>query len=339
MPEIGTGPVLSVIVPCYNEQDCIEETYRRLTEVARRVVPSYELVFVNDGSKDETLNVLLAIAENDSRVRVISFSRNFGHQIAVTAGIDHADGEAIVLIDADLQDPPELIEEMLAKWRAGYQVVFAQRTARAGETGFKRLTAHYFYRILNKLSEVEIPTDTGDFRLMDRRVVEVLRQMPERGRFIRGMVSWVGFKQIGVQYERAERFAGESKYPLKKMIKFAMDGVLSFSTAPLRLAMSVGAWCSGLALLGIIYAVCVRLFTTHYENGWAFLICSILGVGGVQLICLGILGEYLGRMYTQVKGRPLYVVAYDNFPVVGEIDRLPGSAAPITRQSPGLGPA
>lgn len=299
---------LSVVVPCYNEEEGISETHTRLSRALGAVGCRYEIVYVNDGSRDGTIRVLEGIQAEDPNVRVVDFARNFGHQIAVTAGIDHAEGDAVVLIDADLQDPPEVIPQMIEKWREGYDVVYGQRGERKGETAFKKATAKAFYRLMDRMAEVRMPLDTGDFRLMDRCVVEALRAMPERDRFIRGMVSWVGFRQTGVRYERDARFAGESKYPLRKMIAFAIDGLLSFSTKPLRVASNVGFVSGGLAVLGILYVLAVRLFTQNWVSGWAMLMVVILFFSGVQLVCLGIIGEYLGRTYQQTKGRPLYLV-------------------------------
>jgi dolichol-phosphate mannosyltransferase len=244
----------------------------------------------------------------DPHVRVLRFSRNFGHQVAVTAGIEHASGDATVLIDADLQDPPEVIATMVERWREGYDVAYGQRTDRPGETAFKRWTATAFYRLINRLAETNIPLDTGDFRLLDRKVVEALRSMPERDRFVRGMVSWAGFRQIAVPYARAERFAGESKYPLRKMLRFALDGIVSFSGAPLTVATYVGFASAALALLGICYALVLRLFTRIWVPGWTAIFIAILFIGGVQLISLGIMGEYISRIYGESKRRPLYLL-------------------------------
>lgn len=304
----SSEPIVSVIVPCYNEESVIDETHRRLTDTLSSLGCSYEILYVDDGSRDKTLLKLRSIQAHDETVRVLSFSRNFGHQIAVSAGIDHAQGEAIVLIDADLQDPPELIRSMLEKWREGYDVVYGQRHSREGESYFKVATARLFYRFINRLSDVPIPLDTGDFRLMSRQVVEVLRRMPEKDRFIRGMVSWVGFRQCALPYERARRYAGVSKYPLRKMVAFATDGILSFSIKPLRLATTVGFLTSGLAIFGILYALVLRLWTSNWVSGWTLLIISVLFLGGVQLICLGIIGEYVGRIYSESKRRPLYLI-------------------------------
>lgn len=301
-------PTLTVVVPCFNEEAVISETHRRLSESLPRCGCTFEIIYVNDGSRDQTLAILKEIQCKHSYVRVLSFTRNFGHPLAVSAGIDHAAGEAVVLIDADLQDPPEVIGQMLDKWREGYDVVYGQRRSRTGETYLKLLTAKWFYRVINSLSDVPIPLDTGDFRLMSRQVVEVIKRMPERDRFIRGMVSWVGFRQHALQYERAQRFAGESKYPLRKMLAFATDGILSFSIKPLRLSTATGFLTSGLALLGILYALAMRLLTNYWVSGWTLLMISVLFLGGVQLICLGIIGEYVGRIYSETKRRPLYLI-------------------------------
>ena len=303
-------PLLSVVVPCFNEAEVIEVTHERLSVVLDGLEVNAEIIYVNDGSLDGTEEKLADVQRTDQRVRVLQLSRNFGHQTAVTAGVDHARGDAVVLIDADLQDPPELIGQMLDKWQRGFDVVYEQRTKRLGETKFKLLTASAYYRILNWLSDTEIPRDTGDFRLMDRRVVEALKQMPERDRFLRGMISWVGFRQVALPYERAERFAGESKYPIWKMICFAGDGILSFSLKPLRLATGLGLFATVLALAGVAYGLFARLFTTNWEPGWTTLFCAIMFLGGVQLVCMGIIGEYVGRIYRENKHRPLYLLQY-----------------------------
>lgn len=302
--------LLSIVVPCFNEEQVIGETHRQLSAALAELEDvDYEIVYVDDGSRDATAGQLRILQANDLHVRVVLLSRNFGHQLAVSAGIEHAVGDAVVLIDADLQDPPEVIGEMLARWREGCQVAYGVRIDREGETVFKRLTARWFYRILHRLAEVDIPRDTGDFRLMDRIVVDALLKMPERDRFLRGMISWVGFRQEAVPYRRAARFAGESKYPLWKMIRFATDGILSFSRSPLRLATWTGLGASVLALLLICYALVVRLFTDFWVPGWTFLFIAVSFFGGVQLLSLGIIGEYVGRIYGETKQRPLYVVS------------------------------
>lgn len=301
--------LISVIVPCYNEENVLAETHKRLTSVLDGLAPlAYEVVYVDDGSHDGTVGVLRDLCKTCESVRVVLLSRNFGHQIAVTAGLVHARGDAVVVIDADLQDPPEVIEEMVARWRDGYDVVYGLRTYRPGETHFKLWTAKLFYRLFNRVSKVPIPPDVGDFRLMSRRVVAALLAMPEQDRFLRGMVSWVGFRQVAVLYERAPRYAGASKYPFIKMLRFATDGVLSFSFAPLRAATLIGFAAMALAFAGIIYAVLLRIYTNDWVRGWASIFVAVLFVGGVQLVTLGIIGEYIGRIYGEVKRRPLYFV-------------------------------
>ncbi len=301
-------PTLSVVAPCFNEEGVLHELYRRISGVLDGAGEAWELVLVNDGSRDRTPEIMRELHDVDARVKVVDFARNFGHQIAVTAGMDYARGDAVVLIDADLQDPPELILEMLAKWREGYEVVYAIRAERKGETWFKEFTAKAFYRIIYKITDINIQMDTGDFRLMDRKVVAALKTMKEKHRFLRGMSVWVGFRQTGVKYVRAERYAGETKYPLKKMLKFAMDGITSFSYFPLQLATYIGFVSAAIAVLGIIVTIILRLSGSHAFFGQATTLVSVLFLGGVQLICLGILGEYLGRIYDEVKGRPLYIV-------------------------------
>jgi glycosyltransferase involved in cell wall biosynthesis len=301
--------LISVVIPMYYEEKVAEECYRRLKAVMDGCGYEYELVFVNDGSRDGTLDILEGIALRDRKVKVLSFSRNFGHQVAVTAGIDKARGSAIVIIDADLQDPPELIVEMLGLWEQGWQVVYAKRKRRKGESVFKRTTASIFYRVLDKLSDTRIPLDTGDFRLIDAKVADELRLMRERNRFLRGMVSWIGFKQVPIEYEREERYAGETKYPLKKMIKLALDGIISFSSKPLKLSQYLGFFaviCAGAVL---IYSLLYRLVGgRNLVTGWASIMTTVAFLGGVQLISIGILGEYIGRMYEESKGRPLYII-------------------------------
>ena len=300
---------LSIIVPCYNEEAVLAETHRRLSDVLERIDGvDYEIVYVDDGSHDDTRLILGALHASDEHVRVVRFSRNFGHQTAVTAGLEHAKGDAVVLIDADLQDPPELIPEFVARWREGYHVAYGVRTDRPGETRFKLATARSFYRLLGRLSETQIPLDAGDFRLMDRRVVNALQAMPERDRFVRGMVAWVGFRQTAVPYKRAPRFAGESKYPLFKMMRFALDGVTSFSVAPLHAATWIGFAASAIAMIAACYALVLRLFTNNWVTGWTALFIAVLFVGGTQLLALGVIGEYIGRIYAESKRRPLYVV-------------------------------
>lgn len=301
--------LISVIIPCYNEEEVIATTVDRLHAMTKELAAyKFELIFVDDGSADKTIEELREKAKTVPVLRIVALARNFGHQIAVTAGIDAAKGDAVILIDADLQDPPEVIPEMIALWEEGHEVVYGTRKSRAGESTFKKTTAGAFYRLLNRLSEIPIPLDTGDFRLMDRAVVDVLKSMPERHRFVRGMVAWVGLRQIELPYERAERFAGTSKYPLRKMLAFALDGIISFSSKPLRVAMMLGVMCSLLACLGIFYAVFMRIFTSTWVEGWTALMIAVLFIGGIQLIALGVIGEYLARVYTESKSRPLYVV-------------------------------
>jgi len=301
--------LLSIVVPCYNEDAVLWELHRRLVAVLEQIDDtSLEIIYTDDGSHDQTPDILRQLQASDSRVRVVSLSRNFGHQIAVTAGLEHASGDAVVIIDADLQDPPEVVPEMIERWRDDYQVVYGLRARRAGETTFKRWTAKAFYRLINRLSEIEIPLDVGDFRLLDRKVVDVLLAMPERDRFLRGMVSWIGFKQVAVIYDRAPRRVGQSKYPLMKMLRFAVDSVISFSFVPLRLAIWVGFGAIVASFAGIGYALVIRLYTTDWVRGWTSIFTAVLFLGGVQLITLGIVGEYVGRIYAEVKLRPLYVV-------------------------------
>ena len=300
---------VSVIVPCYNEELVVNATHERLSKVFASLPElSYEFVYINDGSQDRTQEVLAALQQKDPRVRVLRLSRNFGHQIAVTAGLEEASGDAVVVIDADLQDPPEVIPEMIERWRQGNDVVYGIRAEREGESKFKLWTAKVFYRVINRLSDTKIPVDAGDFRLLDRRVVEILKAMPERARFLRGMVSWAGFRQTSVTYHRAARHAGESKYPLTKMISFALDGIISFSLVPLKLAIWTGFLAIWIAVAGIIVAILDRLLEKDLTRGWASLFVAVLFMGGIQLVSLGIIGEYLGRIYTEVKRRPLYVV-------------------------------
>jgi polyisoprenyl-phosphate glycosyltransferase len=301
--------LISIVVPMYYEEKVADECYKRLKSVMDGCGYEYELVFVNDGSRDGTLDILERTAGNDRNVKVLSFSRNFGHQVAVTAGIDKAKGNAIIIIDADLQDPPELISEMLKLWEQGYDVVYAKRKRRKGESLFKRTTARLFYLVLDKLSDIRIPLDTGDFRLIDAKVADELRRMRERNRFLRGMVSWIGFKQTPIEYEREERFAGETKYPLKKMIKLALDGIISFSSKPLKLSQYLGFFAVICAMAIFIYSLVYRLVGgKNLVTGWASIMTTVAFLGGVQLISIGILGEYIGRMYEESKGRPLYII-------------------------------
>jgi len=304
---VSETPELTVVVPAFNEEESIRPLYDRLTAAVDPVVEGLEIVFVDDGSHDGTWEMIAGLAKEDHRVRGIRFARNFGHQAALTAGVDTARGTALVIIDADLQDPPEVIPELVARWREGYEVVYAQRDEREGETWFKRATATLFYRLLRAITSVDIPVDTGDFRLMGPRVVEAFRALPERNRFIRGLVSWLGFTQTAVRYRRQPRLAGETKYPLKKMVRFAFDGITSFSFFPLRLATWTGFVVSGLAFVYIGVVILLKALGINWP-GYTSIMASILFIGGVQLIMIGILGEYLGRIFDEVKRRPLYLV-------------------------------
>ncbi|MEI2463671.1 glycosyltransferase family 2 protein [Niallia taxi] len=298
----------SIVIPVYNEEEVIEHTYERLKTVMQSSDGNYELLFINDGSKDRSVDILLQLSEQDKTIKIVDFSRNFGHQIAITAGMDYASGNAIVIIDADLQDPPELILEMIQKWKEGYDVVYAKRTARKGETFFKKQTASAFYKTLRAMTEIDIPIDTGDFRLIDRKVCDQMNNIHEKNRFVRGLVSWVGFKQTAVEYERDERFAGETKYPLKRMLKLSLDGITSFSYKPLKLANYLGA---SLSLIGFVYMLIVlyqKLFTTTTVTGWSSIIVIQLFFSGITLMMLGVIGEYIGRIYDEAKNRPLYIV-------------------------------
>ena len=302
------NPKYSIVAPVYNEIGCLDELQKRITQVMSSTKESWELVLVDDGSQDGSTDVIRVMAKKDKHVRPIIFSRNFGHQIAVTAGLDYCRGEAAVIIDADLQDPPEVILDLIAKWKQGYQVVYAVRSEREGETWFKKVSASAFYRLIFRITDVKIPLDTGDFRLIDRKVIDVMKKMGERHRFLRGMASWIGFKQIGVSYKRAARFAGETKYPFKKMLKLALNAITSFSYFPLQLAMYLGFFTAGISIIAIPVVLIMRLAGNSAFLGQATTLVSVLFLGGVQLICLGILGEYVGRIYDEVKGRPLYIV-------------------------------
>ena len=300
--------LVSVIVPMYFEELVAQECYNRLKSVMETIENiDHELIFVNDGSTDKTLEILKSIAEEDKHVKVINFARNFGHQSAVTAGLFNCSGDAVVIIDADLQDPPELIPQMLNKWREGFDVIYGKRGKRKGESKFKLITAKYFYKFLGKMSDIEIPKDTGDFRLIDKSVVEAFKQMPEQNRFIRGMISWIGFNQTYIEYTRDERFAGETKYPLSKMIKFASDGIISFSSKPLKLMTAFGSLAIAISFLIFIYAIISKFFFDT-SVGWTSLMCVMVFFGGVQLLSLGIIGEYVGRIYDESKRRPLYLI-------------------------------
>lgn len=298
----------SIIAPIFNEFENIPELYRRISQVMDSTGETWELILVDDGCTDGSTERIRELAERDSRVRPIIFARNFGHQIAVTAGLDYARGQAMVVIDADLQDPPETILELAKKWKEGYEVVYAVRAEREGESWFKLFTASVFYRLIYRITDVKIPLDTGDFRLIDRKVVDVMNSMREKHRFLRGMSSWIGFKQIGVEYKRAARHAGVTKYPFRKMLKLALNAITGFSYFPLQVATYFGFISAGIAILAIPIVAALRLAGSHFFEGQTTTLISVLFLGGVQLISLGILGEYIGRIYDEVKGRPLYVV-------------------------------
>ena len=299
---------LSIVVPMYYEEEVVDACYAALKEVVMRNHWVHEIIFINDGSKDQTLNLLKKIANQDTSVKIIDFARNFGHQVAITAGIFNADGDAVVVIDADLQDPPAVIEQLVKKWQEGYQVVYAKRQRRKGETWFKLITAKGFYRLLSYMAEIYIPMDTGDFRLMDRQVVEDFKRMPERNRFVRGMVSWIGYDQTYVEYVREERLAGKTKYPLKKMLRFASDGIISFSSKPLKMIRGLGGLTIGLAIIIFIYTLISKFLLNSTVKGWPSLMIAITFFSGVQLFSIGILGEYVARIYDESKNRPLYLV-------------------------------
>ena len=303
--------LLSVITPCYNEEFVVEETYRRLTEVMARTGMDYELVFVNDGSRDKTYPLLMQLAEQDKAVKVIHFSRNFGHQCAVTAGINHCNGDLAVIIDADLQDPPEVILDMLEIQRNEQaDVVYGVRKKREGESWFKLFTAKCFYRVLNKLSDVQFPVDTGDFRLISRRIIDEFNRLHEKNKYIRGLISWMGYKQVPCYYERKERFAGETKYPLRKMLKFASTGLLSFSKKPLKLAVWLGMLSVLVALVYAIVILIMRILHPEtFVTGWTSTIFMIIFFGGVQLLTIGVLGEYIGSLFDEAKDRPEYIIS------------------------------
>jgi glycosyltransferase involved in cell wall biosynthesis len=298
----------SIIAPIFNEKENLSELHRRVAEVLDSLGEPWELILVDDGSTDGSTDMIRELAKTDKRVRPVIFARNFGHQIAITAGWDYARGDAVIIIDADLQDPPELIVEMAKKWRDGYEVVYAVRTEREGESWFKLWTASLFYRLIYRITEVKIPLDTGDFRLMDRKVVNVLKQMREKHRFPRGMSTWVGFKQVGIEYKRAARVAGETKYPFRKMFRLAINAVTGFSYFPLQVATFFGFISAGVAILAMPVVIYLRASGSQAFFGQATTLLAVLFLGGVQLICLGILGEYIGRLYDEAKDRPLYIV-------------------------------
>jgi glycosyltransferase involved in cell wall biosynthesis len=308
-PAKGSDAILySIVIPVYNEAEVLPALYNRLMRVMEGLVEPYEIIFVNDGSHDDSILLLRDFQARDERVKFLSLSRNFGHQIAITAGLDYSSGQAAVVMDADLQDPPEVIPRLIEQWRKGYDVVFAVRAKRQGEGLFKRATAAIFYRLFRRLTTTAIPLDAGDFRLMSRRAVEALQSIRERNRFIRGLAGWIGFQQTAVTFVRDVRQAGETKYPLKKMMQFAFNGLMSFSLVPLQLASYLGFLISSIAFVYIVYAIGLKLFTDRVVWGWTSVMVAVLFLGGVQLVSLGIIGAYIGRIYEEVKQRPLYVV-------------------------------
>ena len=301
-------PVFSVVIPAFNEEEVIGEAYRRLTAVLQNMNEPYELVFVNDGSSDKTAQIIAYFCENDTCVRLINFSRNFGHMPAISAGMEYARGHAIFIIDADLQDPPEIFPQMAEKWRAGYHVVYGKREKRKGESLFKKASAKIFYRFIRRMTSVDMPVDTGEFRLIDRAVCDAVNRLPEKSRYIRGLVSWVGFRQTAVLYVREERFAGKTKYPLRKMMAFAMDAVTAFSYKPLKIATTLGFF---VALASFIYLAVIfyqAVFTDTTITGWASIVGILLLTQGIVMMILGLMGEYIGRIYEELKGRPAYIV-------------------------------
>ena len=302
---------ISLVIPMYYEEEVAEECYQRISEVlySMKEKYDYEVIFVNDGSKDKTLEILKKIAKEDKKIKVISFSRNFGHQAAVTAGLKYVTGDAVIIMDADLQDPPELIPKMMKKWEEGYEVIYGKRISREGESQFKLFTAKAFYAMINKLSDIEIPKNTGDFRLVDRKVVDVVNSLPEHNKFLRGLFSWVGFKQYAYEYERKERFAGKTKYPLKKMLKLASDGIISFSTKPLKVVGGIGILSVVISIIVLIYSILSFAFKWNsLTPGWTSLMCTITFLGGIILISLWMIGEYVARIYDEAKARPQYIV-------------------------------
>lgn len=308
--ERNQAKMISWIIPCFNEDCVIEETIKRIKDATSSISLNYkfEYIFIDDGSTDKTRQVLKEIASKDKNIKIVALSRNFGHQVSLQAGLNYCNGSAALIIDADLQDPPEIANEMLELWEDGFDVIYGRRLNRAAESILKRFTAKIYYRVLNYISDIKIPINTGDFRLIDKKVILALKQMPERGRYMRGLISWCGFKQTYISYNREARFAGRTKYSLDKMVNFALDGITSFSRKPLRMATYSGVFASGLSLIGIIYVLAIRLLTNTWVAGWATLAIAILLTSSIQLIFLGILGEYIGRSYIESKSRPLYFV-------------------------------
>jgi dolichol-phosphate mannosyltransferase len=307
-PAANARPTLSLVLPIYNEEEVIPELHRRLQQFMSDLGLATEVVFVNDGSRDRSMELLREITAGEPRYRVLSFARNFGHQTAITAGVDYARGKAVVVMDADLQDPPEVVLQMVEKWHAGFDVVYGRRRKREGETWFKLVTARWFYRLFASMIPIEVPLDTGDFRLMSRRVIVALRELRETHRFVRGMVAWVGFKQTEVLYDRPGRFAGETKYPLRKMLRFAIDGITSFSVLPLRLSTYLGMLVSVGSVGVTVWALLAKYVFQHVVPGWTAIVVIMGIVAAAQLLMIGILGEYIGRIYEEVKRRPLYIV-------------------------------
>lgn len=303
---------ISAIIPSYNEQENVGLMYERMSKVLSKISDDYEIIYVNDCSRDETLLRIKALAEKDNHVKYVSFSRNFGHQIAVSAGLDVCQGDAVVIIDGDLQDPPELIEQMYERYKEGYKVVYARRTSRDGETWFKKFTAKMFYRILASMTSIDIPVDVGDFRLIDKVIVKHLRNMPEKSKYIRGQISWIGYKQTFVDYHRDARIYGRTNYPLRKMLRFALDGITAFSDKPLKIASGLGIFSAIVSLLALVYALVSHFCFNNTITGWTSLILSVLFIGGVQLITIGIIGEYIARINNDVRNRPLYIVEESN---------------------------
>ncbi len=305
---------ISIVIPIYNEQEGIRELYQRLRESVERISSDYEMIFINDGSKDNSLSELINLSQQDNRVYYIQFSRNFGHQIAVTAGLDRCKGQAVVIIDGDLQDPPELIVDLYNKYKEGFDVVYAARIKRKGEGLFKKITAKLFYRIMKRITSIDIPLDTGDFRLMDQKVVAYLKQMPEQNKFLRGQIAWLGFRQTQVLFNRDERKHGKSGYPLSKMLRFALDGITGFSDKPIELVSRLGFFVSLVSFIIILYALYSHYLLNQTITGWTSLIISSMFIGGIQLISIGIIGEYISRINKNVMNRPIYIIEHTNLP-------------------------